>query len=567
MAERVVRLGTLLAVAISLLVVRLIHLQLIQGGRYRQLAEQNRLRLVPDQAPRGLVTDRRGRVLAGSQTIFRLTVVPQDVEDFAAVFTTLSSYVRRSPEQLRDTFRQARSLAFLPATVVSRVPKETALRLEEARWRLPGVLVKPETVRRYPMGQTAAHLLGYLSEPTPEELPVLKAYGVRQTPLVGRMGLERSLDHMLRGRPGGVMVEVNNRARQVRVVGRRLPEPGAQIALTVDGSLQSLIEQAFGDQPGAGVVLDPDSGEVLAMVSVPAFPPEAFSSMETASVRRLLADTRAPLLNRATMGVYQPGSIMKLVTAAAALEHRLVTPSTTVVCPGAVTIGDRTFHCWNRDGHGPMTLTEALMQSCNVYFIQVGRRLGSARLLAAMERVGVSHRTGWPLAVEERAGHLPRRRLTQGEVGLLAIGQGEILVTPLQAAILAAAFANGGTLVEPWVVSVVGEHAVSHPAPRRRIEWAADTLEVVRRGMREVVRHPHGTGIRAASPRVSIAGKTGTAQTGDEEPPHGWFIGFCPVDRPRAALAVVAEHGGSGGALPAEIAKAICEYVTAPETL
>lgn len=565
MAERVVRLRAWLLAAIGLLVLRLAHLQLLHGARYRQLAEQNRMRLVPEQAPRGLIVDRRGRVLAGNQTVFRLAIVPQDVEDFSAVLTRLGPYVRRSPEQLREAFRSARSLAFLPATVVSRVPKEAALRVEEARWRLPGVLVKPETVRRYPMDQTAAHVLGYLSEPTAEELPVLKAYGVRQTSLVGRMGLERALDHVLRGRPGGVMVEVNNRARQVRVMGRRSPEAGARVTLTLDGSLQSLIEQAFGTQPGAAVALDPQTGEVLAMVSVPAFAPEVFASLEMPGIRRLLNDPGAPLMNRTTMGVYQPGSIMKLITAAAALEHGVLTPSTRIACPGAVTIGDRVFHCWNRDGHGALSLTEALMQSCNVFFIQAGRRLGPARLLAAMERVGLSHRTGWML--EEQPGHLPRRRLTEGEVGLLAIGQGEILITPLQAAIMAAAFANGGVVVEPWVVSAVGERPASRPPFRRRLGWPAEILEVVRGGMREVVRNPTGTGIRALSPRVSVAGKTGTAQTGPETPPHGWFVGFCPVDHPRVAVAVVTEHGGSGGELPAEITRTICEYVTAPETL
>jgi len=361
------------------------------------------------------------------------------------------------------------------------------------------------------------------------------------------------------------VVEVNNRGQQVRVIGRREPESGASVVLTVDAPLQSLIEQAFGDQAGACVVLDPSTGEVLAMASLPAFPPEAFVMSDAAVIRQLLNDPASPLINRAAVGVYQPGSIMKLVTAAAALQERVITPATTIVCPGALTLGDRTFHCWNRDGHGPMTLLEALMQSCNVYFMQVGRKLGVARLRAAMERVGLSHRTGWLL--EEQAGHLPSRRLSEGEVALLAIGQGEILLTVLQGAVLASVFANDGWLVEPWVVKTIADRPAPHPSVRRQVGWSAGTLEGVREGMRRVISDPAGTGHRAFTPHISIAGKTGTAQTHIPDQPHGWFVGFCPVEHPRVAMAIVAEHGGSGGELPAEIAKAICEYIAAPDTL
>jgi penicillin-binding protein 2 len=269
-------------------------------------------------------------------------------------------------------------------------------------------------------------------------------------------------------------------------------------------------------------------------------------------------------MNRSTVGMYTPGSIAKLITAAAALDQHVIAPNTTIVCPGSLTIGDRTFHCWNLDGHGPLTLPEALMQSCNVYFMTVGRRLGVARLRAAMERIGWGRRSGWPM--EEQPGHLPSRRLTEGEVAIFAIGQGEVLVTVTQAAVMASAFANGGFVVTPWVVQSVE----GRPGPRpgsRRIGWSTKTLEAVREGMQMVVTHPAGTGHRAFTSTVSIAGKTGTAQTHEPGRPHGWFVGFCPVEHPRVAMAIVAEHGGSGGDLPADIARSICEYVSAAETL
>jgi penicillin-binding protein 2 len=221
MEHRLHSLRIALFVAFAALVLRLLQLQVIQGGRYRALAEQNRLRLVPEQAPRGLIVDRRGRILATNQTMFRVAIVPQEVEDLRSVVAQVSTLVHRSPDALERAFSHERGLAFMPATIVSHVPKDVAIRLEEERWRLPGLLVKPETVRHYPLGSSAAHLLGYLNQPTPEEFPLLKQYGVRAKQLVGRDGLERLLDHALQGRSGGLLVEVNHRARLVRVVGRR----------------------------------------------------------------------------------------------------------------------------------------------------------------------------------------------------------------------------------------------------------------------------------------------------------------------------------------------------------
>ena len=562
--NRLVRLQWLLSLLLGVLLLRLVHLQVIRGAAYRQLAEQNRMRLVPEQAPRGLIVDRRGRLLASNQTVFRVAIVPQELDDASAVLSRVASLVGRPAEALKREFAKERSLAFIPATIVSRVPKDTAIRLEEERWYLPGLLVKPETVRHYPGDSSAAHVLGYLSQPTAEELPKLKPYGVRPQHLVGRIGLERLLDGELRGRPGGLMVEVNHRARQVRVMGRREPERGQRLELTLEAPLQSLLEQAFGDQPGAAVVLDPATGEVLAMVSKPAFSPEAFAVSDNATIKAYLSSPSLPMMNRATVGVYQPGSIVKLIVAAAALDAGVITPATTITCPGSLTIGDRTIHCWNRDGHGPLALREALRESCNVYFMKVARWLGAPRLLDNMAQVGFGHRTGW--ALEEQPGHLPSRRLTEGEVALLGIGQGEILVTVMQAARMAAVFANGGTVVQPSIIRRMGDQAMSPPS-HRKLKWSESTIAAVRAGMDAVVNDRDGTGMFAKSPLIKIAGKTGTAQTHIQGQNHGWFVGYCPEDRPSVAFAILAEHGGAGGELPAEIGRSLCEYVAAPNTL
>lgn len=581
MATRLIILRRFVLVGLGILVLRLGYLQLWQGQTYRQLAEKNRLRLIPQSAPRGLILDRAGRRLATSRTVFRVAAVPQDLpadapraprgarragvlqeetHERSSVFARLGSLVNLPAPALEEQFNTARTLPFLPATLVSRIPKTVALRIEEERVHLPGILVESVVTRHYPLGSVAAHLLGYVGKPSAEAFPVLKQYGVRPQDLVGRAALEQELDAYLRGRAGGSLIEVNHRGRQVRVLGYREPIPGEPVVLTIDAHLQALIEQQFGQQPGACVVLQPKTGEVLAMVSIPSFEPEAFATQDQPTIQHLLGDPNAPLMNRATLGVYLPGSIAKLVTAMTALEHQVITPTTPLECRGQLVLGDRAFHCWNRDGHGVLTLRDALTVSCNVYFMQVGRRVGLERLRAGLSSVGFGRPTGWRL--QEQPGFLPGdRRLSEGEVALLSIGQGGILVTPLQVAIMVSAIANQGWLVEPWVVKTVGEHSMvhSHLVP---LGWSAKSLAEVQRGMLAVVNDPQGTGIRAHSEHVRIAGKTGTAQTHLPGRSHGWFVGFCPAENPIAAMAIVAEYGGSGGEVPATIGKAICEYLT-----
>lgn len=559
MHSRLLRLNTLAFCAFGLLALRLADLQVVQGRYYRDLAEQNRLRVVPQVAPRGLIVDNKGRVLAASHTAFSVAVVPQETPDLAGLFKQLGSLLGRSAENLQRAFQKNKTYPFVPVVVASRISKEAALRLEEERFRLPGLLVQPQAARHYPLGTVAGPLLGYLSEPTANELPKLKPYGVQAKQLIGRNGLEYFLDSDLRGTPGGVVVEVNHRGRQVRTVGWRQSKPGLQVALTLDASLQALLEQSFGAQPGAAVVLNPETGAILAMVSTPSFSPEVFVTQETGKINALLNDAATPLVNRAVANSYQPGSIAKLATAAAGLFSHLTTPQTTVTCVGGTTIGDRTIRCWNRDGHGPLNLSGALMQSCNVYFMQVGRWVRKDRLLAAFEQVGFGQKTGW--GYPEQSGRLPKRRLTEGEIALLSIGQGEFLVTPLQAAVYAAVFANEGRVVQPWLIASIGGKPVKRKENARPVSWDQGTLQAVRQGMIETVRHPAGTAHRAYTPSVAIAGKTGTAQTHVAGKTHAWFVGFCPVDHPYAALAILAEHGGSGGDLPTEIARAACEYL------
>jgi len=562
MTTRILLLRRGLLIGLSLLVLRLGALQVWHGSTYRQLAEKNRLRLVPEEAPRGLMLDRAGHRLATHRTQFRVAVIPQEMSDRRAVMTRLSRFVDLAPGELDWRFDEDRSLPFLPATLVNSVPKPVALRIEEAHLDLPGIVVETVVTRHYPFGPVAAHLLGYVGQPDPAAVPTLKQYGVSPRELVGRAGLERELDASLRGRVGGSLIEVDHLARQVRVIGHREPVAGRSVVLTIDAPLQTLIEQQFAhqQQPGACVVLNPSTGELLAMVSSPTFEPEAFATQDMKAIRRVFADAGSPLMNRATDGTYLPGSIVKPITAMTALEQQVITERTTVTCPGYLAIGNRKFHCWNRDGHGTVAVREALARSCNVFFMEVGRRVGLDRLRAGLTNVGFGRRTGYSL--QEHRGHLPaRRRLSEGEVALLAMGQGEILITPLQAAVMASAIANQGWIVEPWLVKRIGDDPEVTRAHLRPVGWSPESLAVVREGMAAVVNASGGTGASARSDTVRIAGKTGTAQTHLEGRPHGWFIGFCPADDPAVAMAIVSEHGGSGGEFPAAVAKMICEYV------
>ena len=564
MPERIVLLRRMILLGLAVVTVRLAYLQLIKGGLYHRLSESNRLRLVSEPAPRGLILDREGRPLASNQRVFRVAVVPQEAKNAHALWARLASLLHEHPDELARRFEERRFRSFMPVEVASNVPKTSALRIEEERLRLPGVVPEARLSRAYPLGTVAAHLLGYLGQPSPDALEVFKRRGMRAPELMGRAGLEQTLDETLQGQVGGVLIEVNSRGRQVRTIGLQASQPGETVRLTIDARLQALIEREFGEQAGACVVLAPESGAVLAMVSTPAFDPSAFISDQSSLVRQMLADPRAALLNRAAFGMYLPGSIIKPVVALTALARGVVTPTDTVTCPGFLQIGNRRFHCWNRDGHGPLSMREALRESCNVFFLEMGRRLGQERLVEAYRRIGFGHPAGWLLG--ESAGYLPSGELQGGDSAMLAIGQGQILITPLQAAAMAAALANGGSLVHPWVVAQEGDRRLAG-APATSLGWNRSQLAVVRDGMRAVVNDPAGTGISAHSDAVVIAGKTGTAQTGRSTLTHGWFMGFCPADKPIAAFAIVAEFGGTGGGLPAHIGKAVCEYLAHPDAM
>lgn len=578
------QLSVLVAVIFALVLLRLFTLQVIQGGRYRELSEENRIRVDVLTAPRGEIRDRKGRLIADSVPSFTVTLDPYDNAYNArpglrdSTLVLLAQILDADPDELREKVRREKSLTFLPVRLRRNVDMKTVAYVSEHLDRLPGVEVESEPLRRYPWGDLGSHLLGYVAEVSDKELTNPKRIGYRSGDLIGKVGIERQYERWLRGVDGKRFVEVNALGRKAELLGDKrpiLPRRGENLTLTIDLDLQRAAESAF--EPGsrgAIVALDPNTGGVLALVSKPNYDPNEFSNgISQARWDQLSQGGNYPLFDRAIQAAYPPGSTLKPFVALAGLVDGAIDAGThfAQTCTGQYRFGSRVFRCWKPGGHGSLALRDAVAQSCDVYFYQLGLREGLPNLSAFMQRIGVDQRTGIDLP-QERNSLFPdpawydRRygagRWSRGLVLNLAIGQGEISLTPVKLAQLAALIANGGSLVRPYVVQEVGHPPVSAVAPddslRRDLHLPPRALRLVREAMESVVEDPHGTGAAARIDSVRVAGKTGTAQN-----PHGkdhaLFICFAPVEAPKIAVAVLVENAGHGGSEAAPLAHAVLQ--------
>lgn len=564
MARRLVILRALVVLSFAVVLGRLVQLQIIQGKLNRKLAEENRIRVVRRLAPRGTIYDRRGRVLASSRLAFSICAVPEELHmagqaDGAAAVARLLGL---PANEIRAALSHPRPARYEPVVIWRDVSERAVASFEEHGIYIGGVSVVADAVRQYPHGGLAAHVLGYVREIGPEGLAELQALGYRPRDLIGTAGIEKVAEQVLRGLDGGDQIEVDARGRRVRTLGTVPPQPGGDIWLTLDLEVQKAAEEALGDRPGAVVALDPWTGEVLAMASHPAYDLNMFSGALAPAQWRRLARPDRPLQNRATSSRYEPGSVFKIVTAAAALEAGASSLEDRFYCGGAFSLGGWRMRCWKRDGHGSQEFLQGFAQSCNVMFATLGRRVGPEALADMARRFGLGEKTGVDLP-DEAAGFVPtpegKRRVRRqpwypGDTAQMAIGQSECLVTPLQVAREVAAVANGGYLVTPRLIARVegGEGEPEWPS-KRSLELRPETLAIIRAGMEAVVAEG-GTGHRIWTDRYGIAGKTGTAQNPAGEP-HAWFAGYAPTDHPRIALAVLVEHAGSGSANAAPIAR------------
>jgi penicillin-binding protein 2 len=587
MRTRIYAIMAVVGLAFLLLVGRLWVLQVFQGERFTFLSEKNRIRLKKVQGTRGLVFDQTGQLVVDSRPSFDLLFVPEDADDPEETLRQLARFLGRSEQDVLALYEQNKSRPPFEEIVIDKdIDWRSVVVVETRQLQLPGVSLRIRPRRSYLMNGMAAHLVGYVGEINRNQLKLQSHQGYSMGDEIGQLGLEKEMESFLRGRSGGQQVEVDALGRRVGVLYEVPDVPGHSVILTLNRDLQETAAKALQGKEGAIVVLDVHSGAVRALVSTPAFDPNAFARGIAANEwRGLLADPLRPLNNRAIHGQYPPGSIFKIVLSIAGLEEELVRPDAAIFDPGFLVVGNRPFRDWKAGGHGWVNLHKGIVESCDVYFYQLGQKLGVDLIAKYARLLGLGEKSGIAFD-DEKSGLIPdtewkRRRFRQpwypGETPSVAIGQGYVTVTPLQMANLTAAVANGGTLYRPWYVqrveSLDGKVLQQYgPEKIRSIPLKATTLEHVRNGLRDVVHGASGTGGSARSTEVEIAGKTGTAQVAEMRGAmvksedlaylirdHAWFVAYAPADKPEIAVVVLVEHGGHGGSAAAPLAKQVIE--------
>ena len=572
--------------ALGALGVKLYRVQVEQGARYKTLAESNRVSARLIAAPRGRILDRFGQVLAGNTLNWRALILAEETSDFQA---TLAAFDRLVPLEDHDRERIARDIKhnrrFIPVTLKEFLDWDQMARIEVNAPDLPGVLVDVGTTRHYPFGPDLAHIVGYVAPPSEDDLgldPVLALPGVR----VGRAGVEQFHEDELRGQAGEVQMEVNAVGRVIRELDRTDGTQGDEIALSIDIDLQRSILAQLGDMAASAVVMDCTNGEVLAMTTTPSFDPALFDSgISQTQWNEWTSDRKTPLINKATAGVYPPGSTFKMAVGLAGLKAGVITDTDRISCPGYLDMGDTRFHCWKKHGHGPLDLHGALKHSCDVFFYEVARRAGidAVAQTANLFSFGVDPGVDLPGA---RMGLMPtqawRRRhghkWSVGDTIGCGIGQGFVLATPLQLATYVSRIATGRAVV-PHVTRTIAGAAEPGGKPEDfpMLDVPEEALAVVRGGMFAVVNEAGGTAphARLGLPGMQLAGKTGSSQVRRvsrwarehghfnsaslpwEFRPHALFVCFAPYDAPRYAVAVVVEHGNAGADVAAPLARDI----------
>ncbi|TKZ22497.1 penicillin-binding protein 2 [Shimia litoralis] len=573
---------------IGMLGMRMRYLQVEKADEFRLLAEENRvnIRLIPPA--RGEIFDRNGVPLAQNEPSYRITMVREDAGDVEQVFHRLSNLIELDPDALdRARAEMRRSAPFLPVTIADRVSWEEMSRVSVNTPALPGITPEVGLSRIYPMQEDFAHVVGYVGPVSDYDLSKLED----PDPLLriprfqlGKVGVEAKREDALRGKAGTKRVEVNAVGRVMRELSRREGVQGADLQLTIDQRLQSYIQARLEGESAAAVVIDCQNGDLLAVNSAPSFDPNLFvKGISVADYRALTDNKYRPLAAKSIQGTYPPGSTFKMVTALAALEEGIVSADDTVYCPGHLEVSDRRFHCWKRAGHGNMSLQTALRESCDVYFYQVALELGIDKLSAMAARLGLGAKFDLPLSGLAK-GLNPSREWKEsvrgsdwvpGDTVNASIGQGFVLASPLQLAVMTARLASGLDIVPRLVKSVNGVEAATPQA--NSLGLNENHLRQIRQGMFAVSNHKRGTAYRSRilEDGFRMAGKTGTSQVRNitaaeraqgvtknkdlpwERRDHALFVNFAPVDDPKIAVAIVVEHGGGGSTAAAPIARDI----------
>ncbi len=615
-------------IAFLMLAGRSFYLQILRGEEYRQLATSNAIKYIRTPALRGRIYDRRGILLADNRGAFDLVVVPKELGEGASLrekVAVLSGCLGMEPEQIEERLENVARNPYKSVTIKENLSFGELSCVEGNSWRLEGVSLLASPVRRYPNSSLASHVLGYLSEINPQELSEFgKESGYRPGDLIGRAGIEKDLEPRLRGEDGAMLVEaysygkpiivsdkqgrlevtVDHLGRSLRLLDEKVSRPGEDVTLTLDARLQAAAENALGRMAdelrekfadaipsGAFVVLDAESGGILALASYPTYDPNVFiPPADMGAVTRLNQDRSYPFWSRGLRSCQPPGSTFKFIVATAALEEGVIALGDTVFCPGEIKPfpKGRSFRCWKRGGHGAVSLLEAIAFSCDIYFYEVGLKVGPDRMAEYARRFGLGSRTQDELGGEvagivpdstyklnsDQYSHLSiyDRRWQPGETLVYAIGQGFLQATPIQMARATAAVVNGGYLVHPYLVRELRETPIDSYETKEETRIASrETIDIIREGMGAVINglgNRQGTGWRLADLSLDLIGKTGTSQviqsgpdeTDDETTPwrwrdHAWFVAGVPNGSPPLALAVLMEHGGHGGETASTIAR------------
>ena len=551
----------------GILIIGLYYTQVVKHSVYKELSENNRVRVLRLASPRGRIFDRKGRLLVNNRISFDIEVIYQEVKAKKKVARILAGLLDIDKNKLLKRIEKAKDRPFVPVMVAEDIDKEKAIRVEETKLDLPGIVVTTRPLRNYIYKNAFSHVIGYLGKISEPELRKYKTYGYDMQDYVGKDGVERTFNEYLRGTDGGLQVEVDSRGRQLRNLAVKEPTAGKDLYLTLDLELQKFCEEILSKKRGAIVAMDPQTGAVLALVSGPNFDPNIFVSANNDKEKTLLLNNKGtfPMMNRATGGAHPPGSVFKIVVAIAALETDKFNDKKTFVCNGSYRVGNRTFHCWREKGHGTLNIIEGIKNSCNVFFYQLGLLLGVDTISKYASKLGLGEATGIELPGELKGivptVHWKRRKLKEpwfkGETANYSIGQGYLLVTPLQIARSVSVVANGGRLVKPFIVEKIEDIKLEHENSKE-LGLSKNTMRVVKEGLRQVVNEPRGTGLYARSKDVVISGKTGTAQN-PRGASHAWFVGFAEFNDPKLCVVVFIEHGGKGGLNPARFTKQIME--------
>ena len=567
--------------AFVVLFIRLIYLQAIMGEEYRRLSLNNSIRLQNIDPPRGRIYDRNGDLLVDNRPSFDVNITLKDAAPLKHTLEKLSHHLQKPADVLLSRIKQTRGVtAYQPRLLQPDVGRDTLAAIEVNKFDLPGVSVDVNLRRHYIHERTAAHLIGYLSEISPAELKSGSYPDCRSGDLIGKFGAEKGYENLLRGKRGGRQVEVNANGLVMRILKTVEAEPGHNVYLTIDRQLQHSAEILLEGVVGAAVAIEPDTGQVLALASSPSFDQNFFvGGITHEQWDSLISNPFRPMSNRAIQGEYPPGSTYKIITALAGLEEGVIDDQTTINCPGQYRFGNRVYRCWLKGGHGKVDIIKAVEESCDVFFYQVGDRLGVDRLAWYAKAFGLGSPTGIFLD-QEAHGLIPtaawKKKRTgipwqKGETLSVAIGQGFNLATPLQMAILTAAVGNGGNRYQPMILdriqSADGEVLKKNqPRVTGKLPVSPVNLDRVKLGLWKVVNSEKGTARGSRMADIDISGKTGTSQVvsrkedeelAEEDVPihlraHAWFVAYAPSEQPTIAVAVVVEHGehGSGAAAP-----------------